>query len=79
MEGIGVGHECISSVVTTCSKYGLGSKLTGAGGGGCVFALIPPGYSKEKIDEVVKELETQDFECWRTVLGGDGVQLHTVN
>ncbi|XP_057305189.1 mevalonate kinase-like isoform X2 [Hydractinia symbiolongicarpus] len=78
LEGIGVGHECISSVVTTCSKYGLGSKLTGAGGGGCVFALIPPGYCKEKIDKVVKELESQNFECWRTVLGGGGVQLHTV-
>lgn len=41
LQGIGVSHLCIESIVQTTSSYKLHSKLTGAGGGGCVLTLLP--------------------------------------
>ncbi|KAH9304674.1 hypothetical protein KI387_009078, partial [Taxus chinensis] len=38
---MGVSHPCIEAVLKTTSKYKLCSKLTGAGGGGCVLTLLP--------------------------------------
>ncbi|KHG18005.1 hypothetical protein F383_21911 [Gossypium arboreum] len=38
---IGVSHASIENVLQTSMKYKLASKLTGAGGGGCVLTLLP--------------------------------------
>jgi mevalonate kinase len=38
---MGVSHGSIETVLQTTLKYNLVSKLTGAGGGGCVLTLIP--------------------------------------
>lgn len=38
---IGVSHTSIENVLQTSMKYKLASKLTGAGGGGCVLTLLP--------------------------------------
>jgi len=40
---IGVGHVSLTQVCHICSSHGLSCKLTGAGGGGCAFAIIRPG------------------------------------
>lgn len=38
---IGVSHASIETVLQTAMKHKLASKLTGAGGGGCVLTLLP--------------------------------------
>lgn len=38
---MGVSHASIEMVLRTTLKYKLTSKLTGAGGGGCVLTLLP--------------------------------------
>lgn len=38
---MGVSHASIETVLQTTMKYKLASKLTGAGGGGCVLTLLP--------------------------------------
>lgn len=38
---IGVSHAAIETVLQTTMKYKLASKLTGAGGGGCVLTFLP--------------------------------------
>ena len=43
LDCIGVSHRKLAKVCTICERYGLSAKLTGAGGGGCAFALIPSG------------------------------------
>ncbi|TVU33805.1 hypothetical protein EJB05_15614 [Eragrostis curvula] len=41
LQCMGVSHASIETVLQTSLKYNLVSKLTGAGGGGCVLTLIP--------------------------------------
>lgn len=41
LQCIGVSHESIETVVRTTMKEKLVSKLTGAGGGGCVLTFVP--------------------------------------
>ncbi|KAL6899431.1 hypothetical protein ACP4OV_006089 [Aristida adscensionis] len=41
LQCMGVSHASIETVLRTSLKYNLVSKLTGAGGGGCVLTLIP--------------------------------------
>lgn len=38
---MGVSHASIETVLRTTLKYKLATKLTGAGGGGCVLTLLP--------------------------------------
>jgi mevalonate kinase len=41
LQSMGVSHTTIETVLRTTLKYKLASKLTGAGGGGCVLTLLP--------------------------------------
>ena len=41
LQGIGVSHLSIESICQVTASYRLQSKLTGAGGGGCVLTLLP--------------------------------------
>lgn len=41
LQCMGVSHATIETVLRTTLKYKLASKLTGAGGGGCVLTLLP--------------------------------------
>ena len=41
LQCMGVSHGSIETILRTTSKYELVSKLTGAGGGGCVLTLLP--------------------------------------
>jgi mevalonate kinase len=41
LQSIGVSHESIETVVRMTRKAKLVSKLTGAGGGGCVLTFVP--------------------------------------
>lgn len=43
LESMGVSHSSIETVIQTTVKHKLTSKLTGAGGGGCVLTLLPTG------------------------------------
>ena len=43
---LGVSHSSLDELCCVTSKYGLHSKLTGAGGGGCAFTLVTPGNIK---------------------------------
>ena len=42
LSSMGVSHPSLEHIVATATKYGFHAKLTGAGGGGCAFVLIPP-------------------------------------
>jgi len=49
LQSMGVSHATIETVLRTTLKYKLSSKLTGAGGGGCVLTLLPTCMSSSLI------------------------------
>ncbi|WOL18871.1 mevalonate kinase-like [Canna indica] len=75
LQCMGVNHASIETVLRTTLKYKLVSKLTGAGGGGCVLTLLPKVLSKSVLDKVVAELESCGFQCLKTRVGGKGLEI----
>ncbi|XP_071710691.1 mevalonate kinase [Rutidosis leptorrhynchoides] len=76
LQCMGVSHVAIETVVRTTLKYNLTSKLTGAGGGGCVLTLLPALLSAPVIEKVIKELEEEcGFQCFIAEIGGNGVEI----
>ncbi|KAF9432123.1 hypothetical protein BGZ76_011235 [Entomortierella beljakovae] len=68
----GVSHPSLEKVREISSRFGLKSKLTGAGGGGCALTLVRDDTSQEVIDEVKGLLEAEGFQCLETQVGGPG-------
>jgi mevalonate kinase len=56
--------DYLVSLAITEGAYG--AKLTGGGGGGCMFALTP---GKELQEKVAKTFEKRQFEVLRTKIG----------
>nr|ACU18472.1 unknown [Glycine max] len=75
LQSMGVSHATIETVLRTTLKYKLASKLTGAGGGGCVLTLLPTLLSGTVVDKVVAELESCGFQCFIAGIGGGGVEI----
>ncbi|GAU11536.1 hypothetical protein TSUD_345260 [Trifolium subterraneum] len=74
LQSMGVSHTTIETVLRTTLKYRLASKLTGAGGGGCVLTLLPTLLSSNVVDKVVAELESNGFQCFIAGIGGNGMK-----
>jgi mevalonate kinase len=67
LQEIGVSCEELDRLVDTAKAQGAyGAKLTGGGGGGCMFALTP-GVELQK--KVAKAIEKEGFEVLRTKVG----------
>ncbi|XP_021624286.1 mevalonate kinase isoform X2 [Manihot esculenta] len=75
LQCMGVSHASIETVLRTTLKYKLASKLTGAGGGGCVLTLLPSLLSRTVVDKVIAELESCGFQCLTAGIGGNGVEI----
>ncbi|XP_042434449.1 mevalonate kinase-like isoform X1 [Zingiber officinale] len=75
LQCMGVSHASIETVIRTTLKYKLASKLTGAGGGGCVLTLLPTSLSSSVLDKVIAELESCGFQCLRAEVGGEGLEI----
>ncbi|XP_029149643.1 mevalonate kinase-like [Arachis hypogaea] len=69
LQSVVVSHATIETVLRTTLKYKLVSKLTGAGGGGCVLTLLPTSA-------VIAELESCGFQCFTAEIGGKGVEIN---
>eukprot|EP00461_Guttulinopsis_vulgaris_P003261 UN03262 len=78
LNALGVGHPKIDEVVNIARAYGdkLITKLTGAGGGGCVISLVHPNAEKSIVDGFTQDCEKNGMEVIVTTMGQGGVQLH---
>ncbi|KAG6437492.1 hypothetical protein SASPL_102410 [Salvia splendens] len=84
LQCMGVSHATIETVIKTTLKYKLATKLTGAGGGGCVVTLLPArilfvcaiySFSGTVVDKVIAELEECGFQCLIAGIGGRGMEI----
>ncbi|XP_033126020.1 mevalonate kinase-like [Anneissia japonica] len=71
---LGVSHPKLDEICHLAMQYGFSGKLTGAGGGGCAYCLVPPG--SVGLEELMRDLKQKGFCCWRTNVGRSGVLLH---
>lgn len=71
LEIIGVSNEKLQNMISLANKTSFGSKLTGAGGGGCIIALV----DKSNSHATIKELESEYHECFKTKIDFVGVQF----
>lgn len=73
---LGVSHNSLDKIVNITKKYDLHSKITGAGGGGFAFTLIPPYRSGDVIFNCKRELENNGFIVDDIIIGGSGVDIN---
>ena len=73
LQTLGASHEKVDELVELCNRYGaLGSKLTGAGGGGSVIALMMErNYSK-----LVSEGIGRQYEAFLVRIDNRGLEIH---
>ncbi len=73
LEKIGVSTPEVNKIINLSIQYGaMGSKLTGAGGGGCVLSLIHP---RDK-DYFVSKMEKNGYECFPVSIEDQGLKVN---
>ncbi|EPB72417.1 hypothetical protein ANCCEY_08488 [Ancylostoma ceylanicum] len=60
--GLGVGHPKVDQICTTLARYGIHPKMTGAGGGGSVFAFLKPVIVDEQKYYIKPEIRKIEAE-----------------
>ncbi|KAL8541128.1 hypothetical protein ACS0TY_002417 [Phlomoides rotata] len=65
LQCMGVSQDSIENVIRTTLKYKLSTKLTGAGGGGCVLTLLPTrlGTLKDQWENTLPSWGKSDDPC----------------
>ena len=69
---LGVSHSKLDAVCEIATKNGLYAKLTGAGGGGYAFFILPPSLPTNVLECVKSELLKLDCSVCQTTLGASG-------
>ncbi len=60
LEAIGVSNEKIKEMILIGMKSSFGAKITGAGGGGCIFALT----DETNLNETINQFRNKSYECF---------------
>lgn len=81
LDALGVGHAKINEVLSISGKFGgnMVTKLTGAGGGGCVISITKPNVNQEVIAKFEEAIVENKMETFGTVMGQAGVTIEAVS
>lgn len=73
LERIGVSTTEINNIINSSLQYGaIGSKLTGAGGGGCVLSLI---HHQDK-EYFLANMKKRGYECFPVMIENQGLKVN---
>ena len=75
LQSLGVNHSALQDICNTVRQFGMHGKLTGAGGGGFAFALVPPNIPEKSLELARQTLEGAGYTCCSTQVGGAGVRI----
>jgi mevalonate kinase len=76
LDSVGVGHPSINSVIAAAEKYNFPTKLTGAGGGGCVISLLPNDVKSSDVSEFEAACAKLGYETFECMIGQSGALVH---
>ena len=75
LEQIGISndviHKIINNVYSDSNDTVYGTKITGAGGGGCVIALV----DNSSVNNVMERLKKDNYECFISKIDFDGLKM----
>jgi mevalonate kinase len=69
LETIGVSNEKLRNMIELATKFSFGSKITGAGGGGCIFALT----DVDNMEKTIQLLTENNYECFSAKIDFEGL------
>ncbi|XP_018008105.1 mevalonate kinase-like [Hyalella azteca] len=74
---LGVSHPSLEKVVQLADEFGLPAKLTGAGGGGFAYILLPKHRKADALKQCMNALLELNYQAWIVDLGVPGLCLHS--
>ena len=60
LESIGISNKELTKMIKIGQESSFGSKITGSGGGGCIFALT----DESNLQVILKKFEDSNYECF---------------
>ena len=69
LETIGVSNERLRDMIQIGQKSSFGAKITGAGGGGCILALV----DESNLEQSIKEFKDNNYECFSVKIDFKGL------
>jgi len=70
LEQIGVSNEKLDSMIKIANDTSFGSKLTGAGDGGCIIALA----DESNLNQTISAFSNKNYECFSVKIDTEGLQ-----
>ncbi len=69
LETIGISNNQLKKMIEIGQKTSFGAKITGSGGGGCIFALT----NESNVEQTLKEFKDKNFECFSAEIDFKGL------
>ena len=69
LETIGISNNQLRKMIEIGQKTSFGAKITGSGGGGCIFALT----NESNVKQTLKEFKDKNFECFSAEIDFKGL------
>ena len=69
LENIGISNNELTKMIKTGQESSFGAKITGSGGGGCIFALT----NESNLQNILKKFKDNNYECFSTKIDFKGL------
>ena len=69
LENIGISNKELTKMIRIGQESSFGAKITGSGGGGCIFALT----NESNLQNILKKFKNSNYECFSTKIDFKGV------
>ena len=69
LETIGISNNQLRKMIEIGQKMSFGAKITGSGGGGCIFAIT----DESNLEDTLKEFKDNNFECFSVEIDFKGL------
>lgn len=72
LEIIGISNDKLRKMIHIAQNESFGAKITGAGGGGCIYALT----DKSNLDQTINQFKKENYDCFSVKIDFEGLILY---